>query len=395
MGKKYQQVNDTERRLIKNMQKVGLTWSKIMEITERSSKTVNNVLGQSQAKPSKPIKKDSTKKKGRRSNKTKTLLSVLENPKLPPGGKLCRADFTAVVKAMDKLQKKAKGGKEVTMAMARAEAGVTASDRVCKDAFHANDVTFTKLKEHQILQPGDEKLRLEFANLRKGRSAEAWVNRPHAVIDMKAFQIFTEGKGRNYAARRSCRGAYQLRGAAPKPWLIKPNAKMKLPAKGTMVGAAVVKGKIRMWEYIEGRWNAEKAAAMYRGPLAAAMGRAFPDLKNKPNAKWVVLEDNDPCFKSRAAMNAKAVAGIITDDLPPRSPDMNVLDYSLWHLINMEMRKQEQGFRANFKETAEAFKARLRKTALGLPAAKVTKAVKDMKIRMQKAIEQEGGLFEK
>ena len=68
----------------------------------------------------------------------------------------------------------------------------------------------------------------------------------------------------------------------------------------------------------------------------------------------------------------------MTDDLPPRSPDSNVLDYSLWALINTAMKQQERKFPANKKETENEFKARLRKTALGLPIDLVSKCVGDM-----------------
>ena len=43
---------------------------------------------------------------------------------------------------------------------------------------------------------------------------------------------------------------------------------MKCPAMGVTVTAVVIKGRIRMWEYVEGKNKGEKAAAMYKGPLA-------------------------------------------------------------------------------------------------------------------------------
>ena len=82
-----------------------------------------------------------------------------------------------------------------------------------------------------------------------------------------------------------------------------------------------------MWEYVpdhstSGKWNGGAAASIYSGPLVKAMGRAFPN----QDAKWEVLEDNDPAgYKSNEALQAKKNAGIITDNLPKRSPDLNVL----------------------------------------------------------------------
>ena len=112
------------------------------------------------------------------------------------------------------------------------------------------------------------------------------------------------------------------------------------------------------------------------------MARAFPAHADKARAKWVVLEDNDPAgFKSSAAAREKNAQGMKVLSLPPRSPDLNVLDYSLWSEINKRLRKQEAAFSKSKKESKVAFLARLRRVALGLPTSVVTKAVKSMKRR--------------
>ena len=124
------------------------------------------------------------------------------------------------------------------------------------------------------------------------------------------------------------------------PHVVKPKGgNMKCPSQGVTVSAAVIKGRIRMWEYIQGSWSGASAAAMYKGPLVQALCKAFPAQAAMPYAKWVVMEDNDPAgFKSGKAKQAKVEVGIVTDDLPRRSPDFNVLDYSLWRIINVQMR---------------------------------------------------------
>ena len=63
---------------------------------------------------------------------------------------------------------------------------------------------------------------------------------------------------------------------------------------------------------------------------------------------------------------AKAEARMRSEGLPRRSPDLNVLDYSLWHAINERMREEEKQFPTNRKETKEQHLERLRATALGL-----------------------------
>ena len=54
-------------------------------------------------------------------------------------------------------------------------------------------------------------------------------------------------------------------------------------------------------------------------------------------------------YKSHKARDATVASNIVTDDLPRRSPDLNVLDYCLWH--NKRMREKDWSFRPNFKET--------------------------------------------
>lgn len=109
---------------------------------------------------------------------------------------------------------------------------------------------------------------------------------------------------------------------------------------------------------------------------------------------FTVIEDNDPTgYKSRRGIEAKRKLRIQTENLPPRSPDLNVLDYSLWHKINVEMRAQEKSFRKSKRETTEEFKTRLRRVALSLPEAEVKKAVGSMVRRCATISAAAGELF--
>ena len=176
---------------------------------------------------------------------------------------------------------------------------------------------------------------------------------------------------------------------------MKEKKDLKFPAKGVIVIAAVIRGRIRMWEYLDGKWTGEAAAKMYKGPLLKAMKKAFPEHAAKKRAFWKVLEANDPTgYKSGLAKEAKAEVRIITNDLPKRSPDLNVLDYSLWAEINTRMRAQEKMFPKSKKESFDAFKARLRRTAPGLPESVVRKAASDMYKRVRMAVAAGGGHIE-
>ena len=107
-----------------------------------------------------------------------------------------------------------------------------------------------------------------------------------------------------------------------------------------------------------------------------------------------IIEDGDPSgYKSSAGKAAKKKARISTDDLPPRSPDFNVLDYSLWHAINERMREQERAFSVKKRETKEQYLARVRRTALSLPEAAVKRAIQDMHQRVRVAVRFKDGQY--
>ena len=130
-------------------------------------------------------------------------------------------------------------------------------------------------------------------------------------------------------------------------------------------------------------WNAAAAANIYTGPLRRALERAYPEVEATRGGKNVVLEESDPAgYKYRAGIAAKNQARIVTEDLRRRSPDLNVLDYWLWCVINARMRKQEAAFPANRKETKDAYLLRWRKTAMELPT-KVVKGGKRAQARPQ------------
>ena len=312
MGKGFQHVDEVESRLIKNMVEEGIPWNTIAKVTGRSKDTINKISNQP-----KGVKKTTAKGQPR---------------------KLGDVDMKAIVQSMKKLQKqKHPKGIEVTAAMIIQDAGIDVSERTLLQELHNRGIKFYRLKERQTLTADDVKERKAWAKARMGWRAATWVTKPHAVIDNKNWPLYTTGAGRSHAARRSIRGAFQELGQEPEGHMVKPKGgNVKFPAQSVQVTAAVIKGRIRMWEYVGGRWNGDKAASMYKGPLLKAIKKAYPDQAKKPATKWVVLEDNDPTgYKSSKGMSAKKSAGITTDDLPRRSPDLNALGYALWHGINL------------------------------------------------------------
>ena len=366
MGKTYAQVSDREVDLMRKWRKEGRSLTDIQGLTGRSRQTI--------------IDHTSAKKKPGPGSGRRAILT--------------EKDFKKLHTTLLKLQKKANANIEITVQAVKEAAGVEASNRTVLDLFHAHDVWFHPLRQKLVLTDEDVIKRAGFCDKFMTRSEEQWVTQPNAIIDNKHFPLYMDGAGRNEGARRTLRGGYRARGARPQPYLVKRKKAQKFSAPGVQVTAAVVKGKIRMFDFVKGHWSGQKAAAMYKGPLLRTLKRAFPAKAVRKNATWTVLEDNDPAgYKSSAGKAAKLEASIMSVDLPPRSPDLNTLDYSLWAAINAAMRKQERAFRKNKKETKEQYMARLRRTALNLPTSLVTKAVKDMHRRLRKISAAGGGLI--
>ena len=141
---------------------------------------------------------------------------------------------------------------------------------------------------------------------------------------------------------------------------------------------------VRVRHYLpQGRWSAQAAADTYAGPIQKVLKRAFPH-----KTSYRLLEDNDPTgYKSGKAMAAKKSLSITTWDLPRYSPDLNPCDYFLWDEVQRRMAAGEP----DRLESAAKYKARLRRTAMGLPASVVRRGVQAMKRRCQAVFEAKGG----
>ena len=179
MGKIYRQVDEAERRLVKNMRKMKLTSGMIQKITHRSPDTLNTIL-----------------------NSTTTTRKTKGRPKKIPAKIVPK-----ILKVTKMLQKKAKAREEVTADMILQKAGVSACARTLQNTFKKNGIKFKKLKEGLALTEGDVIDRFEWATDHLDVSEDGWNDEQHAIIDNSKKPMYINNKGRAYAARRKVRGA--------------------------------------------------------------------------------------------------------------------------------------------------------------------------------------------
>lgn len=235
--------------------------------------------------------------------------------------------------------------------------------------------------------------RHDFAKKYACKSSQWWRTHVHMHIDVKKFRVYLNGKARSAAAREGSRGVYRRRGEGLRAPYVKQDKSLKFNtgARGVQVLAGVGQGRVLVWEYIDGRnWSGTVAAELYKGAVRRALQKAAPTRRS-----WRVLEDNDPTgFKSAKGEDAKRAAGINVFSIPKRSPQLNVCDYALWAEVNRRMRRQEQRWAAQRKETRAAYLARLRRTALRLPKTFIENSIGNMKVRCRRLSAARGRHFE-
>ena len=113
----------------------------------------------------------------------------------------------------------------------------------------------------------------------------------------------------------------------------------------------------------------------FSGPLRNALARKYPRLRARR-----VLEDNDPggYLSGKVIAAKKEMPKYAKFHIPKRSPDLSVLDYYFWNEVGRRLRKAELLFPEDKKEARDDFIIRLKKTALSIPPADVSKAIGDL-----------------
>jgi hypothetical protein len=125
---------------------------------------------------------------------------------------------------------------------------------------------------------------------------------------------------------------------------------------------------------------------MYSGAIKQLLLKARPLTSSRK--RWHIVEDGDPAgFKSAAAMAAKKAARMETIDLPPYSPDLQPLDFSLWTQVEQKARAAI----GNKVVSSAEYRRVLRRSALRLSPQIVARAVSAMRPRILAICAAKGG----
>ena len=231
------------------------------------------------------------------------------------------------------------------------------------------DVRLRPIREKPQRAPEHEKERMDLCGKMRRYPRAYFSEKVDLIIDNKRFDTPTTPAARLHLQKQKMRSQLRTPAEGLQPGFTKPNAKRHRMNCGGVVDilAGISGDRVVLWEEVKGRWNAEKATAMYRGPIVKFLRK-----KNPTKESFLLVEDNDPTgYKSRAAIAAKKELGIRAMKWPRYSPDLMPLDFSLWANISKRMDASAPSGR----ETADDFKKRLRRVALSTPRASVADMV--------------------
>ena len=292
---------------------------------------------------------------------------------------LSSKDIRSSDKARRRLIQKAQNDHRITYEDVIKEAGLEnqVCQRVCEDALRAEGVSYKPPRRKIYVSDEDAKLRKA--------TADKWLKYPksywhpaktqrgvHAYHDEKSFPLPLTAKQRQRYRQTLITGHLRKASEGIDRGFTKPREKHSfLGMPSVTISAAVAKDKVIMWHVVE-KWNGSSAAVMYTDHLKPALERTWGK-----RASYTIVEDGDrkgnTSNKGVAAKDRSKIRGLT---LPPRTPSLMPLDYSIWYKIGQEVVRTSPKKRT---ETKDAFLKRLRRIALSLPKGYIKSVIHRMR----------------
>ena len=300
--------------------------------------------------------------------------------------KLSRRVVLKLDRTRKELIEKAKNEKEVHWGDVLRRARVRAHASTASRAFKAEgfDVKWRQPREKPQRDAEHAEERHEICRRWRFLPENYFTDRADLIMDNKVFKVPTHARGLRHLKTTRIRGHLRTRAEGTKKGFTKPNPKRQKVNPGATVNvcAAIIGGRIRVWHYLPKTWNGNAAADLYEHTIAPALAKHRGAKK-----KYLVVEDNDPTgYKSNKAKAVKRRLGIETVEWPRYSPDLNPLDFHVWHAVEEKALQSLSG-----PTTVQAYKQKLRRIAFALPEAPLRKAVASMRTRAQAIYDAEGG----
>ena len=248
----------------------------------------------------------------------------------------------------------------------------------------ANSKVRSRHGKRRITHEKDYKARrLELAKRWVKYPQSWWETEIHAYIDNKKFVIpRTQEMKKRIRTQRVTRHLRPPSEGSQECFILPKKGRSLVGIPSVEITAAVAQDRIILWRENQGRWNGASAASMYED-LGNALRAHYGDLPF-----FRVVEDGDTKgYQSKQGIKAKRVHHIHSWKLPPHSPGLMPLDFSLWDDIEgrvLAKRRIED-------ESLASFKMRLRMTAKRLPATAIKKCLGKMRDNLKTTVDSEGG----
>lgn len=301
--------------------------------------------------------------------------------------KVTKAVVKKYTKVLERLRKKAKSKYPVTngMVMGAAKLAGKVSTRAVTDAAKAgpDGTRFYPARKKLDRTADEEEVREEQAGAWSGRPSSFWTEKIHGVIDNKSFAVPVTPAKKALLQKQKVHGHLRKKSEGILPKCVRPKGQrggIGVPSVNVTACVSPSTGRVIMFHANTvgkkkkgGKWTGEMAKGMYEGPLRTALKRTYGE-----KAKYRVIEDGDPTgYQSSKGKEGKKNAGIESWKLPPRSPEWNCLDYSIWHEI------EKKALRTKKKScTPKEWLGVLRKAAHGLSVNYVKKTCASLKKRI-------------
>ena len=219
--------------------------------------------------------------------------------------------------------------------------------------------------------------RLQFSSAFRSCPPDFW--RSLYYIDNKVFRVYCSAESKKYSVRASKRGIYKQIGDKPSHLISKPNPRLKKnTGKSIMVTCVISYEGVVLTHMTSGYFSSTNANMVYRA-LSAKIGHDF-----------LLLEDNDPVFKSRVCKAEKRRLGIHPVCIPPRSPSLNPLDFCVWADMNKRITNSNRRF---LSESRKNYLDRLRQSINSTSPDLIRKAIDSMNNRVMTMYENRGEVF--
>jgi len=255
--------------------------------------------------------------------------------------------------------------------------------RVAEEALRSLGVRYRRPRSKIYIDTDDAKVRWRVCKVWAKRPTAYWTNAVDAYIDNKQWPLPLTPKQRKHFQQTCVSGHLRTQAEGVEQGFTRPRQKHAwIGMPSVNIAAAVNKNRFLMWRVVKGSWNGAAAADLYKGPLLSALRRTYGK-----KTSYAIVEDGDrKGFQSGKGIKAKKESGIRSIKLPPRTPSLMPLDFSLWQKIMEKM----VAAAPKGTESKKVFLARLERTAHSLPRSVHLKAVSRMKKNCQAIVDAKG-----